>query len=58
MMAQLIKLYFRGKANTSDATIKRAYAKLDVERLRVYALTVPEATGYFAKFPSGGRENS
>ena len=28
MMAQLIKLYFRGKENTSDAAVKRAYASL------------------------------
>ena len=28
MMAQLIKLYFRNKTNTSDAAAKRAYASL------------------------------
>ena len=28
MMAQLIKLYFRNKTNTSDAATKRAYASL------------------------------
>ena len=28
MMAQLIKLYFRDKVNTSDTAVKRAYASL------------------------------
>lgn len=28
MMAQLIKLYFKGKGNPSDATVKRTYASL------------------------------
>ena len=48
----------RNTLGHTDVNAIKSYAKLDVERLRVYALTVPEAAGYFAKFLSGGRENS
>lgn len=48
----------RNTLGHTDVNAIKSYAKLDVERLRVYTLTVPEATGYFAKFLSGGRENS
>ncbi len=48
----------RNTLGHTDANAIKSYAKLDVERLRVYALAVPEATGYFANFLSGGRENS
>lgn len=47
----------RNTLGHTDVNAIKSYAKLDVERLRVYALAVPEATGYFAKFLSGGREN-
>ena len=48
----------RNTLGHTDVNAIKSYAKLDVERLRVYALAVPEATGYFAKFLSGGRENA
>ena len=52
---------YEGVRNTlghTDVNAIKSYAKLDVERLRIYALAVPGAAGYFAKFLSGGRENS
>ena len=36
-----------------DPNAIRHYARLDIERLRVYALPVPEATGAFADFLAG-----
>lgn len=48
----------RNTLGHTDVNAIKSYAKLDVERLRVYALAVPKATGYFAKILSGGRENS
>jgi integrase len=36
-----------------DPNAIRHYAKLDIERLRVYALPVPKATGAFADFLAG-----
>jgi integrase len=36
-----------------DPNAIRHYAKLDIERLRLYALPVPKATGAFADFLSG-----
>lgn len=48
----------RNTLGHTDVNAIKSYAKLDVERLRVYALAVPRATGYFAKILSGGRENS
>lgn len=48
----------RNTLGHTDVNAIKSYAKLDVERLRVYALAVPETTGYFAKFLSGGRENA
>ena len=48
----------RNTLGHTDVSAIKSYAKLDVERLRVYALAVPRATGYFAKILSGGRENS
>lgn len=47
----------RNTLGHTDVNAIKSYAKLDVERLRVYALAVPEAAGYFAKFLSGGRDN-
>lgn len=37
----------------TDQNAIRAYARLDIERLREYALPVPEATGSFADFLEG-----
>jgi integrase len=37
----------------SDPNAVKSYAKLDINRLRAYALKVPESTGEFAKFLSG-----
>ena len=37
----------------TDPNAIKSYAKLDVEKLRAYALAVPKATGGFAKFLSG-----
>lgn len=48
----------RNTLGHTDVNAIKSYARLDVERLRVYALAVPEPAGYFAKFLSGGRENS
>ncbi len=48
----------RNTLGHTDVNAIKSYAKLDVERLRVYALAVPEATGCFANFLSDGRENS
>ncbi len=48
----------RNTLGHTDVNAIKSYAKLDVERLRIYALAVPEAAGYFAKILSGGRENS
>ena len=36
-----------------DPNAIRHYARLDIERLRIYALPVPEATGAFADFLAG-----
>ena len=36
-----------------DPNAIRHYARLDIERLRVYALPIPEATGAFADFLAG-----
>ena len=46
----------RNTLGHTDVNAIKSYARLDVERLRVYALAVPEPTGYFAKFLSRGRE--
>ncbi len=48
----------RNTLGHTDVNAIKSYAKLDVERLRVYALEVPEASGYFAKFLLGRREKS
>jgi len=37
----------------TDPNAIKSYAKLDVDKLRAYALSVPKATGGFAKFLSG-----
>jgi integrase len=37
----------------TDPNAIKSYAKLDVEKLRAYALAVPKATGMFSKFLSG-----
>lgn len=39
----------------TDPDAVKHYAKLDVERLRLYAVEVPEATGFFKRFLEGGR---
>lgn len=52
MMAQLIKLYFKGKANTSDAAVKRAYASLSSIAgiiLNLLLCTAKIATGFFSR---------
>ena len=52
MMDQLIKPYFRGKANTSDAAIKRAYASLSSVAgiiLNLLLCTAKIATGFFSR---------
>ncbi len=48
----------RNTLGHTDVNAIKSYAKLDVERLRVYALEVPMASGYFAKFLLGGRDKS
>lgn len=51
MMAQLIKLYFRGKENTSDAAVKRAYASLSSVAgiiLNLLLCTAKIVTGLFS----------
>jgi len=52
MMAQLIKLYFRDKANTSDTAVKRAYASLSSIAgiiLNLLLCTAKIATGFFSR---------
>lgn len=39
----------------TDPNAVKHYAKLDVERLRLCAVEVPEATGFFKEFLEGGR---
>ena len=51
MMAQLIKLYFRNKTNTSDAATKRAYASLSSIAgiiLNLLLCTAKIVTGFFS----------
>ena len=52
MMAQLIKLYFKGKENPSDATVKRAYASLSSIAgiiLNLLLCTAKIVTGFFSR---------
>ena len=52
MMAQLIKLYFRNKTNTSDAAAKRAYASLSSIAgiiLNLLLCTAKIVTGFFSR---------
>ena len=52
MMAQLIKLYFRDKANTPVAAAKRAYASLSSIAgiiLNLLLCTAKVATGFFSR---------
>ncbi|WP_298035429.1 cation diffusion facilitator family transporter [uncultured Dysosmobacter sp.] len=52
MMAQLIKLYFKGKANISDVAVKRAYASLSSVAgiiLNLLLCTAKIVTGLFSR---------
>ena len=52
MVAQLIKLYFKDKANTSDVAVKRAYASLSSIAgivLNLLLCTVKILTGFFSR---------
>ena len=52
MMAQIIKLYFRDKANISDAAVKRAYASLSSIVgiiLNLLLCTAKIVTGFFSR---------
>ena len=52
MMAQLIKLYFKGKPNTSNTAVKKAYASLSSIAgiiLNLLLCTAKIMTGFFSR---------